>query len=189
MATLLDRAIGAATLDPVTYEGIESDESALGQAMVVVAVASIASGIGSAGAAGGHGARLVGGVIGGLVGWFVWAVTIWLVGTRLLPERDTQADLGQVLRTTGFAAAPGVVGILGVLPLVGGLALFVSWLWQIAAMVVAVRQALDYSTTGRAALVCIVGAIAQVIVLFVVLGLFVGSLAALFGGHAGTIPG
>jgi len=189
MATLLERAIGAAKLDPATYEGIENDPSALGQAMTVVVVASIASGLGSAGASGGHGFGLIGGVIAGLIGWFIWAFTVYVVGTRLLPEPETKADLGQLLRTTGFAAAPGVVGILGVVPVLGGLVLFAVWLWQLAAMVIAVRQALDYSTTGRAAIVCVIGFVAQLVVIFLVVGDLIGGTAALLGGGSATIPG
>lgn len=186
MATLLERAIGAARLDVKTYEGIESDPNALGQAMTVVAVAAIASGIGSASASGGQGIGLLGGVIAGLIGWFLWAFTVYLVGTRLLPEPQTQADMGQVLRTTGFAAAPGVAGVLGVLPGIGGIALFAVWLWQLAATVVATRQALDYSTTGRAVIVCVIGFVAQILAIFLLTSVLIGAFAALLGVASAT---
>jgi hypothetical protein len=182
MATLIERAIGAAKLDPAAYEDVENDPGALSQAMTVVVIASVASGLGSGAASGGHGIGLVGGIIGALIGWFVWAFTTWLVGTKMLPEPETKADLGQVLRTTGFASAPGVAGILGFLPGVGGLVLFAVSIWQLAATVVAVRAALDYTSTGRAVLVCVVGFLIQLVVIFVVVGLIVGSMAALFGG-------
>ena len=172
MATLVERAIGAARLDPATYEEVEADTNALGQAMTVVVVAALASGIG---ASGGHGFRMIPGVIGALVGWFVWALTVYVVGTRLLPQPETKADLGELLRTTGFAAAPGVVSVLGLLPIVGGLAMLVAWLWQLAAMVVAVRQALDYTTTGHAVAVCVIGFIAQMVVVFALVTLVFGS--------------
>jgi hypothetical protein len=171
MATLLERAIGAARLDTAVYEEVEHDPTALGQALTVVVIASIATGIGSAaaGADGGIGG-LVMGVLISLVAWFVWALITWLVGTRVLPSAQTQADLGQLLRALGFAAAPGVIGILGILPLIGGLVLFVAWIWQLAAMVVAVRQALDYESTGRAVGVCLIGFVAYVLIAFVLFG-------------------
>jgi Yip1-like protein len=175
MATLVERAIGAARLDPATYEEVESDTDALGQAMTVVVVAAIASGIGSAVASGGHGFGLVRGAIGALVGWFVWAFTVYVVGTRLLPQAETKADLGELLRTTGFASAPGVIGILGIVPVVGGLAMLVAWLWQLAAMVVAVRQALDYTSTGHAIAVCVIGFVAQLLVMFLLISVVFGS--------------
>jgi hypothetical protein len=148
MASFTERMIGAAKLEAKTYEEVEHDPSAIGQAMAVVALSVVASGIGSAGMGGIRG--LVGGVIAALIGWFVWAGIIYLVGTQAMPEPQTKADLGQVLRTIGFAASPGLAVML----------------WQLAATVVAVRQALDYETTGKAVVVCVLGFIAYVAVGF-----------------------
>lgn len=158
MASFADRMIGAAKLDVKTYEEVEHDKSAMGQAMAVVALSVLASGIGSAGLGGVRG--IVGSVVAALIGWFVWAGIIYLVGTQALPEPQTKADLGQVLRTVGFAASPGLVNVLAIAPLVGGLVRLVVFVWQIAATVVAVRQALDYKSTGKAVVVCILGVIA-----------------------------
>ena len=170
MASLIERAIGAARLDPGTYEDVEADAGALGQAMTVVVVAALAGGIGSASVGEGESLGLVGGTIASLFGWFVWAFVVYVVGTRLLPGPETQADLGQLLRATGFSAAPGIIRVLGIVPGIGGLVMAVSALWQLAAMVVAVRAALDYATTGRAIAVCVLGFVAQVLVFIVVLG-------------------
>jgi len=182
MASFVERAIGAARLDAATYEEVEADPSALGQAMAVVALASISAGIGSSLASGGHGTSLVIVVLFNIVGWFVWAFVTYLVGTRILPTPETQADLGQLLRTTGFSATPGILGILGGVPWIGGLVLFVVWIWQLAAMVIAVRQALDYTSTGRAVGVCLIGFAAYVLVTFVLVGVVVGGLMAVGGG-------
>ena len=182
MATLLERAIGAARFDAAVYEEVEHDQSALGQAMTVVVVAAVASGIGSASASGGHGIGLIGGVVASLIGWFVWAFTIYLIGTRVLPEAETKSDIGELLRTTGFAAAPGVFGVLGVVPGIGSLLMAVAGLWQLAAMVVAVRQALDYTGTGRAVLVCVIGFVAYVLVTVLLMTVLIGGVSALFGG-------
>jgi hypothetical protein len=190
MATFVERAIGAARLDAATYEEVEADPGALGQAMAVVALASVSAGIGSSLASGGHGTSLLIGVVFNLAGWFVWAFVTYLVGTRILPTPETQADVGQLLRTTGFSATPGVLGILGAVPVIGGLVLFVAWLWQLAAMVVAVRQALDYTSTGRAVGVCLIGFAAYVLVTFVLVGMVVGGLVAVGGAPApaGAMP-
>ena len=154
MARFVDRLVGAARLDAKTYEEIEADPTAMGQAMAVVAAAALASGVGSFGS----GATMAAGaVVAGFVGWFVWALVTWLVGTKLLPEPGTSADLGQMLRTVGFSAAPGVLNVLGIVPVLGWIAWLVAAVWQLAAMVVAVRQALDYRSTGRAVLVCFIG--------------------------------
>ncbi len=161
MASVVERAIRAAQLDPQVYEEVEQDPAALGQAMTVVAVAALATGLGAAWA--GLGAIVLG-VVGALVGWLIWAALTWAIGTKVLPEPGTNADLGQLLRTTGFSAAPGVLNILQIVPVLGGLVALVAGVWQLVAMVVAVRQALDYSSTGRAIGVCLAGFFVYVLV-------------------------
>jgi len=163
MASFVDRVLGAARLDVRTYEEVEADASATTQAMGVVALAALAGGVGVAGA-GGTGVLAT--VVGGLVGWFAWAGLIWLIGALLLPEPQTEADIGQLLRTIGFAAAPGLLLVFRVIPLVGGILAFVIWVWQLAATVVAVRQALDYRGSGRAVAVCLIGWVVYVVVSF-----------------------
>ena len=188
MASLIERAIGAARLDAAVYEDVEADSSALGQAMIVVAVASVASGIGSSVSSDLAGPGVVFGIVGSLIGWFVWALTIYVIGAKVMPEPSTQADLGQLLRTTGFAFAPGVAGIVGVVPGIGGVLLFAVSLWQLAAMVVGVRQALDYTSTGRAVLVCVIGWLAQLAAIAAMVLLGAGMVAATLGaGGAPTV--
>jgi hypothetical protein len=166
----MERAIGAAKLDAATYEEVEQDPDALGQAAIVVVAAALAAGIGAARSGGGMG--LVAGAVFSLVGWALWAGITWLVGTKLLPGPQTQADFGQLLRALGFSAAPGVFRVVGLLPVIGGLLGLGVSLWQLAAMVVAVRQALDYDTTGRAVAVCFVGFLAYVLIGTVLVGSF-----------------
>ena len=169
MASFVDRVVGAARLDVRTYEEVEADSTATPQAMGVVALVALASGVGVMGTGG---TGVVATVVGALVGWAVWASLIWLIGTQLLPEPQTRADIGQLLRTIGFAAAPGLLLILRLLPLVGSVVALVVWLWQLATTVVAVRQALDYKGTGRAVVVCLIGWIIYVVVSFGIALLF-----------------
>jgi hypothetical protein len=164
-ASMVERAIGAARLDPAVYEDVEKDTTALPQAMAVVALAALCSGIGSA--QGGAGMILLG-IVGALVGWVIWAGIIFVVGTMVVPEPTTDADLGQVLRCLGFAAAPSILMALGFIPLLGGIIGIVATLWQLAATVVAVRQALDYTSTGRAVGVCLLGFLAYMIAVIAV---------------------
>ncbi len=155
MATFTERIVGAIKLNVATYEDVEADQAATGQAMGVVLLSSVAAGIGAIGIFGAGG--LVRGAVSALVGWFVWAFLTFVIGTRLLPEPQTKSNLGEMLRTTGFAAAPGMLRILTIVPLLGPLVAIVSALWMLAAMVVAVRQALDYTSTLRAVGVCAIG--------------------------------
>jgi hypothetical protein len=86
-----------------------------------------------------------------------WAALTYLIGTRLLPEPQTRADIGELLRTIGFASAPGLLRVLGAIPFIGPPIYAIAAIWMLLAMVVAVRQALDYTSTGRALAVCVLG--------------------------------
>jgi hypothetical protein len=162
MATLTERMMGAAQLDLKTFEEVEHDATATGQAMMVVVLASVAAGIGNIGYGGMSG--IIWGTVVALVAWFIWALLTFLIGTKLMPEPTTKADLAQMLRVLGFAATPGILRVLGIIPLLGWVIGFVIWIWMLIAMVIAVRQALDYSSTGRAVVVCLIGWIVYVVV-------------------------
>jgi hypothetical protein len=174
MATLAERMVGAARLDAGTYEEVEADSGATGQAALVVVISSICLAIG------GHlGAGLVGLVLVTLfrlLGWYIWALVTCFIGTRWLPGAKTQADVGQLLRTLGFASAPGIVAILGVIPGIGQVINLVVGLWMLVAMVIAVRQALDYDSTGRAVAVVVIGFLAYLVVAALA-GIVIGALS------------
>jgi hypothetical protein len=154
--TFLQRLIGAAALDAAIYEEVEADSGATSQAMTVVLLSSVAMGIGVRGLGGGVSAIAVFGVIA-LVTWAAWALLMFEVGARLLPGRQTRSSPYELLRTVGFAATPGFAAVLASVPGVAIPVLVGTWAWMIAAMVVAVRQALDYEHTSRAIAVCVLG--------------------------------
>ena len=178
MASLGERMIGAAKLDVNTYEEVEADTSATPQAMIVVLMSALAAGIGSIGDSGIKGMFVI--TVAALVGWFIWAGLTYLIGTKMLPEADTKADLGELLRTTGFSQAPGLLRILGIIPVLGGLVSLVASLWMLAAFVIAVRQALDYKSTGRAVVVCLIGFFVYFAVVFGLM-MMMGAGAAVMG--------
>jgi hypothetical protein len=170
MSQLTDRMLRAAKLEPALYEEVEADRSAMGQAMAVVVLASVAAGIGAFEHHGMGG--IIRGALGALMGWYIWAFLTYMIGTRLLPQAQTHADMGELLRTTGFSSAPGVLRILGFIPVLGPLVVAVSSVWMLVTMVIAVRQALDYTSTFRAFAVCFVGWIVMVLVTLVIGGMF-----------------
>ncbi len=174
MAKLQNRIIRAAKLDVNLYEEVEADKGALGQAMSVVVLSSLAAGIGTIGTGGLKG--IVIGTIAALIGWYVWAFVTYVVGTKLLPQPQTKADHGELLRTIGFSSAPGLLRVLGIIPGLANLVFFVTGIWMLVAMVIAVRQALDYTSTLRAVGVCLIGWIIQAVLL--------GFLLAAMGGVA-----
>jgi len=163
MASFQDRIIRAAKLDVHLYEEVEADKGAMGQAIAVVILSSIAGGIGTP-AGLGLGVILIG-TIATLVAWYIWAFLTYFIGTKLLPEPQTKADVGELLRTIGFSSSPGLIRVLGIIPFLRGLVFLIAGVWMLVAMVIAVRQALDYQSTLRAVGVCIVGWIAQAAVL------------------------
>ncbi|MFA9407853.1 MAG: YIP1 family protein [Candidatus Dadabacteria bacterium] len=172
MASLIDRMIRASKLDINLYEEVEADKSSMGQAITVVVISSVASGIGTIGILGIQG--LIVGTISALIGWLVWAYLTYLIGTKLLPEPQTKADVGELLRTIGFSSAPGVLRIFGFIPLIGVIISFVASIWMLVAMIIAVRQALDYKSTWRAIGVCVFGFVIYLVIIaliFYVLGL------------------
>ena len=171
MTNFLDRILRAAKLDVNLYEEVEADTGAMRQAIGVVVLSSIAAGIGSI-ATGGLGGILMG-TIAALIGWYVWAFLTYYIGTKLLPEPQTRADLGELLRTIGFSSSPGMIRVLGLIPGLGGVVFLVASIWMLVAMVIAVRQALDYESTLRAVGVCVIGWIIQALIfvlLFYILG-------------------
>jgi hypothetical protein len=172
MASLVKRMLGAVKLDAVTYEEVENDATATPQALLVVVLASVAGGLGAMRATGIVGLLLA--ALASLLGWFVWAFVTFLLGTRVLPGAKTQADIGQLLRTIGFSATPGLIRALGIIHGLDEVVAIVASLWMLAAMVVAVRQALDYESTGRAIMVCAIGFIVNFGVLFL-LGRLLGA--------------
>ncbi len=164
MQELWDRILRAAKLEPELYEEVEGDAGATSQATLVVVASALAAGIGNVFTAGVLG--LIVFALFALIAWYVWAFLIYLIGTRLLPEYKTEADHGQLLRTLGFAAAPGMIRILGIIPGIGPLVSVLAGIWMLIATVIAVRQALDYKSTLRAIAVCIIGWIAYAVIAF-----------------------
>jgi hypothetical protein len=154
MGTFIYRLVGATVLDAGTYEGIESDRRSIGQAAAAVILSSIAAGIGGGGWHGPGLATFVGLTAIALVSWLAWAMLTFQIGSRWLPGPKTQTSFGELSRTVGFAAAPGLLQAVAAFPQISTAIFVASWIWMFAAMVVAVKHALDYDSYGRAMAVC-----------------------------------
>ena len=187
MASFVQRMIRAAKLDPAIYEEVENDPGATVQAMTVVVLASIAAGIGLYGMNGMRGVasgtiatEVVSAAVISLISWMVWAFVTMFIGTKLLPEPGTKSNWGELLRVLGFSSAPGIIRIVGVIGGLGRLVVALSSVWMLIAMVVAVRQALDYRSTWRALAVCLIGFALQWVVAFAALALIGMSLKSMW---------
>ena len=154
MKTLFKRMIGASRLDPATYEQVEADRSSTAGAILVVIISSVAAALGS-------GSRNVVSVVSAVIlllgAWVIWVGLTYFIGARLLPGPETHTNIGEVLRTTGFSASPGVLRILGLIPAVGLPIFIIVTVWMLFTFVVAIRQALDYASSARALAVCLLG--------------------------------
>jgi hypothetical protein len=156
MASFQDRVIGALQLHTATFEDVEHDATATTQAAVVVVAAAVSGALASLRYGGAALVGIVMTAILAVIGWAVGALVLWFVGTRILPGRDTEADYGQLLRTVGFAQAPGLFGIVAIVPFFGLFVRLAIVIWSLVAGIIAVRQALDYDDTIRAVIVCVI---------------------------------
>lgn len=175
--SLIARMMGAAMLDVSVYEEVEADQNATGQAAIVVAIVAICAAIGSVGS-GGKG--IIAAVVMALVSWLILSVLTYFIGTKLF---GGTADIGEMLRTLAFAQAPGVLLILGFIPVIGWLVGIVVWFWKIVTTVVAIRQALDFDI-GKAIATAV---IAWIIVFAVVatIGMMIFGTALAIGAATG----
>jgi hypothetical protein len=180
--SLSDRMIRAAKLDVGLYEEVEADTTANGQAFIAVLIASLAAGIGLgiAGVAEEGGLWFLWGLLIGLtsaiVGWVAWSVLAYWIGTTIFRGPETSATYGELLRTIGFSNSPRVLSFFAFIPFLGGLIAFAVSVWALIAGVIAVRQALDFST-GRAIGTCVVGWIIYMLIVFLITGLVLGGSA------------
>lgn len=179
--TIIDRMIGAARLDVPTYEEVEHDESLTAQAALVVVIAAVARAIGGLDGGGTH---ILSGLMTALSMWLVWAGITYLIGDKLL---GGTATWGELLRTLGFAQAPGVLAVIGVFGPLSGVTEIVVSIWLLVAGIVAIRQALDFGT-GKAVLTAVLGWLAAILVA-VLIAIAIGGMAAIFGGVASMFGG
>jgi hypothetical protein len=180
MNIFFNRIVRAVRLNPALYEEVEADRSAMGQAMGVVILSSLAAGIGSMQRIGAGG--LLMGTLSALLGWAAWAAIIYFIGTRLLPEPQTRADYGELLRTIGFASAPGIARIIGIVPGLMNVVFLAAGIWMLLATIIAVRQALDYNSTLRAVVVCLIGWLVQLLIMALIFAVVGVPTSAAVGG-------
>lgn len=174
MADLTGRMIGAMQADVKTFTEIEADQGAMGQAITVIAIAGVAALIGNIFRSG-----VVAGVFGlvaSLLGYALFALMVFLIGTKVMPEPATKADFNETFRVVGFAASPGVFNVLAIVPFLGPFISFLVGLWSLVIAVVAVREVLDYSNTGRAIIVCLIAFVTCIVVWMLVMVPILGAM-------------
>ena len=178
---MLRRMIGAAMLRREVYEEVEADPAATFQALSVVVLVALATGIGFLGLDGGAVSRLIIGTAMSVAVWAVWALMAYLVGVTILRTPETKADWGQLARAMGFAQSPGILRIFVFVPGLGPVIFQLTLIWQLVAVVVAIRQALDYDSPLRAAGVAILS--------YLPILVLTGIIASKFFPESGVGPG
>ena len=167
MASLTERMVGAMKADVKTFQEIEADPNAMGQAITVIVIAGVAALIGNI-----FRMSIIGGIMAlviSLIGYAVWSVMVVVIGTKVMPEPTTKADFNEAFRVIGFTAAPGVFNVLAIVPFLGPLISFLISIWTLVIGVIAVREVLDYSNTGRAIIVCLIAFVIYLCVVFFIL--------------------
>jgi len=165
----INRIIRACKLEVNLYEEVEADKTATFQAAGVVLLSSLAAGVGTLSFGASY--FLIAPLLS-LVSWFVWAYLVYLIGAKIFPEPTTEADHGQLLRTIGFSSAPGLIRVFGIIPDMTSIIFITTSIWMLVAMIIAVRQALDYKSTWRAVGVVLTAFLIQSIILVMMLKLF-----------------
>jgi hypothetical protein len=163
MSTLANRLLGSFSMNAQSFEEVEADPKANIQAFGIVLLSSLAAAVGTGIRDLGSTIALVAAVSGT---WIVWVLLTLVIGRQVMPDRETRVDFGQLLRTTGFSSSPGILRVFGLLPVIGPALFLAATIWMLFSFVVAVRQALDFHSTGRALAVCLLGWIIHGIVLF-----------------------
>ncbi len=181
---MLSRMLGAARLNVATFEDVEQDRGATMQALLVVVLVTIASIVGGmlAGDEFDIVRGLIFGAIRGVGAWALWALVTWIIGSTILATKDTKANWGELARCTGFAQTPGILSVFVFVPGVGGVIALLAFVWQLAAMLVGVRQALDYTSTWRAFFVVLISLI-PVAILFIIFASILGIADTSTGGE------
>ena len=172
MNVFLRRFIGALVLDASAFEDIEADRSAALQSLAVVMIAAAAGGVAALGLGLVGATGFIAGAIVVAGGWLVWVAMISVIGTVALREPQTRSGMAELLRTLGFATAPGILLVFAAIRPAAAIVGAIVSLWMIAAAVLAMRQALDYRGTTRAIVVCVVGWLLSAVVIASVAAIF-----------------
>lgn len=168
LSATLQRVVRAATFDVKFYNEVKDTPSLTNEALLVVIGSTV---LASLGALQGGFRGLLATLIAGIAGYYIWAWVTRLVGANFF---EGSGDMGQLLRTLGYASAPRALGLLGIIPCVGGIAMLISFLWTLATGILAVREGHSVDTT-KAIVISVIGWVIVVvvqIVLYAVFGIF-----------------
>ena len=183
---MFGRALRAARLDVTLYNEVEADASLNREALYVVIIVSVLSGIGSflsllfSGSIIGALLSLIVGIAFGILAYYLFCYVAHWVGTSMFKG---QGDVGEVLRTVGYASGVRAIGLLAFIPCIGWIIGLAGLVWWIAASVIALREALDIDT-GNAIVTAVIGGVIVVVIYGAI-----AAMMALLGFGAASVGG
>ncbi len=159
---LAGRLMRVLRFDASVFREVASDTNALTQALLVVAAAAVLTGLGNFGQIGTQ--TLVGvlvlvvlGTLGSLIGFALYAGVAAIVARALFQGKT---DFQEMARTLGFAYIWNGLGVLNIIPCVGGVFALIGSLVAIVAGIIALRESAEFDTTKAAITAIIAGAVA-----------------------------
>lgn len=181
--SLTSRLMRVIRFDASVYREIAADTNALSQALVVVVASIIISSLGSIGSIMQIGgdvlamvAIVIASIIGGLVGFALFSFLAAFIAQNFFQGRT---NFQEMARTLGFTYIFQVVGVLGIIPCLGGLIALLGVVATIAAAIIALRESAEFDTT-KAAITAVLAGLA-VLAINACIGFLLGGLLAAGG--------
>ena len=147
MKILFARMLRAIKLDRNFFGEVAADPTLQAHSVWTVAIFAMATSFGFFGAVGGVAVNIA--LITTMLSWYIWAFSIFYIGSRLLGEKGESADRKTVIRVVAFAAAPGLIRVLAIIPKTAIVLMVVSSVWILAAAVVGLKQVFTRTATAK----------------------------------------
>ncbi len=153
MKLLFARMFRAIKLDQSFFEEVAAESSLQPHSVWAVAIFAMATSFGFFSAAGGTAVNIA--LITTMIAWYVWAFSIFYIGSRFFSVEKESADRKTVMRIVAFAAAPGLIRLMGIIPQLAIVVMVVSSVWILIAAVLGLRKVYTQTSTANIAAVTI----------------------------------
>jgi len=147
---IANRAMRASLLDRELYKEVEEDTSLDREALMIVVIVSVASGI-AAFITSLYRQQIGTAVLGlivpsvvGIANYYIWAYVTQFIAINMY---ESETDIGELLRVLGYASVPRLISLFGFIPCLGPVLSFAGGIWALAAGYIGIQEALDLDTT------------------------------------------
>ncbi len=175
---MVDRILRAIRLDSSVYREIAKDPNAMTEAAIIVVIVAVLSAFGSAIGSGSFFLTLFVTLLSAIfIGWILWAILTYFVGTALFKGKT---DISEMMRVLGYANAPNLLSVFGFIPCVGWIIAILGGILAFIAGFLAVREAMEFDT-GSAIVTVVISWVIAFAINFGIRALVVGGAAATSG--------